>query len=166
LTRSGAQVTKLQGAKLLLALEVAMLMLFRSLPVTAVFAFGWFSPALAQDSEVAAGAAEYRVACYQCHGEAGKGDGPMAQFLTIKPADLTQLAKKNSGKFPFLDVFQIIDGRAVVKAHGEGPMPIWGDRYVVQSGAAGAEPYKSYTAEPFVRARILELTYYIQSIQQ
>ena len=26
--------------------------------------------------------------------------------------------------------------------------------------------YKSYTAEPFVRARILELTYYIQSIQQ
>jgi hypothetical protein len=27
------------------------------------------------------------------------------------------------------------------------------------------EPYRSYTAEPLVRARILELTYYIQSIQ-
>ena len=59
-----------------------------------------------------------------------------------------------------------IDGRAVVKTHGDGPMPIWGDRYTVQSGAAGAEPYKSYTSEAFVRARVLELTYYIQSLQQ
>lgn len=142
------------------------MMFFRTLTVAALVAFGWMTPALAQDSEVAAGAAEYRVACYQCHGEAGKGGGPMAQFLTIKPADLTQIAKKNNGKFPFLEVFQTIDGRAVVKAHGEGPMPIWGDRYMAQSGAAGIEPYKSYTAEPFVRARILELTYYIQSIQQ
>lgn len=143
-----------------------MLMSYRILTVAACAAFSWASPALAQDSEVAAGAAEYRIACFQCHGEAGKGDGPMSLLLTIKPADLTQLAKKNNGKFPFLDVFQTIDGRAVVKAHGEGPMPIWGDRYVAQSGAAGVEPYKSYTAEPFVRARILELTYYIQSIQQ
>jgi hypothetical protein len=45
-------------------------------------------------------------------------------------------------------------------------MPIWGDRYTVQSGAAGAEPYRSYTSEPFVRARILELTYFIQSLQE
>ena len=90
----------------------------------------------------------------------------MAQFLTIKPADLTQLAKKNNEKFPFRDVFQIIDGRAVIKGHGEGPMPIWGDRYTALSPATGVEPYRSYTAEPFVRARILELTYYIQSIQQ
>jgi mono/diheme cytochrome c family protein len=132
----------------------------------AIGTLGLAAPALAQDSEVAAGAAEYRIACYQCHGEAGRGDGPMAQFLTIKPADLTQLAKKNNGKFPFLEIFQIIDGRAVVKAHGEGPMPIWGDRYTVESGAKGLEPYRSYTAEPFVRARILELTYYIQSIQE
>lgn len=132
----------------------------------AIGTLGLAAPALAQDSGVAAGAAEYRIACYQCHGEAGRGDGPMAQFLTIKPADLTQLAKKNNGKFPFLEIFQIIDGRAVVKAHGEGPMPIWGDRYTVESGAKGLEPYRSYTAEPFVRARILELTYYIQSIQE
>lgn len=134
--------------------------------VATIFACGAAVPALAQGSQVSAGAAEYKIACYQCHGETGKGDGPMAQFLTIKPADLTQLAKKNNGKFPFLEVFQIIDGRAVVKAHGEGPMPIWGERYTVQSGAAGVEPYRMWTAEPFVRARILELTYYIQSIQQ
>jgi len=90
----------------------------------------------------------------------------MAKYLTIKPADLTVLSEKNHGKFPFLQVFQTIDGRAMMKTHGEGPMPIWGDRYKAQSGAGGVEPYKTWTAEPFVRARILELTYYIQSIQQ
>ena len=100
-----------------------------------------------------------------CHGAGGKGDGPMAAFLTIKPSDLTVLAKNNNGQYPFLKVFQTIDGRAVLKAHGEGPMPIWGDRYKAETGA-GLEPYRSYTSEPIVRARILELTYYIQSLQE
>jgi mono/diheme cytochrome c family protein len=121
--------------------------------------------ALALD-DLAAGRAEFQASCQSCHGEKGTGDGPLAKYLTIKPADLTQLSKANNGQYPFLKVFQTIDGRAVFKTHGEGPMPIWGDRYTVTSGAAGAEPYRSYSAEPFVRARILELTYYIQSLQQ
>lgn len=139
---------------------------FRSALLAMIFSVGAVGTAHAQDDQVAAGAAEYKVACFQCHGEAGKGDGPMAQFLTIKPADLTLLAKNNNGKFPFREVFQTIDGRAGVKAHGEGPMPIWGERYTAQSASNLIEPYKSWTAEPFVRARILELTYYLQSIQQ
>lgn len=122
-------------------------------------------PVLAQD-DLESGRNEFRLSCVACHGEGGNGDGEMAQFLTIKPADLTALSKKNNGQYPFLQVFQTIDGRAVVKAHGAGPMPIWGDRYSVASGAAGAEPYKTYSAEPFVRARVLELTYYIQSLQK
>lgn len=138
----------------------------RPILLAAVSAIGAVSAAHAQESDVAAGAAEYKVACFQCHGESGKGDGPMAQFLTIKPADLTQLAKKNQGKFPFREVFQTIDGRAGLKAHGEGPMPIWGERYTAQSSTNLIEPYKSWTAEPVVRARILELTFYLQSIQQ
>lgn len=133
---------------------------------SAILAIGAVSTAHAQDSDVAAGAAEYKVACFQCHGESGKGDGPMAQFLTIKPTDLTLLAKKNNGKFPFREVFQTIDGRAGLKAHGVGPMPIWGERYTAQSSVSLIEPYKTWTAEPFVRARILELTFYLQSIQQ
>lgn len=123
------------------------------------------NPALAQD-DLAAGKAEFQASCQSCHGESGKGDGQMAKYLTVKPADLTLLSKANNGQYPFLKVFQTIDGRAVVKTHGEGPMPIWGDRYTVTSGAGGAEPYKSYTSEAFVRARVLELTYFIQSLQQ
>jgi mono/diheme cytochrome c family protein len=120
---------------------------------------------LAQN-DIEAGRKEFSQSCMTCHGVSGKGDGEMAKYLTIKPADLTELSKKNNGQYPFMKVFQTIDGRAVVKAHGAGPMPIWGDRYTVDSGAAGAEPYKTYSAEPFVRARILELTYYIQSLQK
>jgi cytochrome c oxidase cbb3-type subunit 2 len=40
---------------------------------------------------VASGRAMYKKAgCPECHGERGKGDGPSARDLRIKPADLTQ----------------------------------------------------------------------------
>jgi mono/diheme cytochrome c family protein len=35
--------------------------------------------------------------CAVCHGPSGKGDGPAANALTKKPADLTQLTAKNGG---------------------------------------------------------------------
>ncbi|MCB1380598.1 MAG: c-type cytochrome [Alphaproteobacteria bacterium] len=122
--------------------------------------------AAAAEDDLAAGRAEYERSCVACHGADGKGHGEFAKYLTVKPADLTQLAKANHGQYPFQKIFQVIDGRAVARAHGDGPMPIWGDRYIASSGAAGAEPYRTYSAEPFVRARILELTYYIQSLQE
>lgn len=118
------------------------------------------------------GADEYRISCLSCHGVGGKGDGPMAQFLTIKPTDLTQLSNNNggqypdlkAGRFPFARVFQIIDGRTVVSGHGDRAMPVWGDRYVAEkSGKYG--PYLGAN-EHVVRGRILELVYFIQSIQQ
>jgi mono/diheme cytochrome c family protein len=71
--------------------------------------------------------AEFRNSCAACHGAEGKGDGPMAVLLTVKPPDLTVLAEKNQGNFPFSQVMRIIDGRAAVGAHGPREMPIWGD---------------------------------------
>lgn len=118
------------------------------------------------------GASEYRVSCLSCHGVGGKGNGPMAKFLTIKPSDLTQLANTNggqypelkAGRYPFTKVFQVIDGRTVVSGHGDRAMPVWGSRYLAEeSGAYG--PYLG-AYEQTVRGRILELVYYIQSIQQ
>jgi mono/diheme cytochrome c family protein len=138
---------------------------FRTIVLGGLLLAGAVLPAGAQD-DLAAGRAEYQKSCANCHGDGGKGDGPLAQYLTIKPSDLTALKKANNGEYPFLKVFQTIDGRAVVKAHGAGPMPIWGDRYQAESGAGGAEPYRTYTAESFVRMRLLELTYFIQSLQE
>lgn len=63
------------------------------------------------------------------HGSAAKGDGPMADQLGTAPAGLTQLAKKNGGIFPINAVYEKIDGRQEVKAHGSREMPVWGYRY-------------------------------------
>ncbi len=46
----------------------------------------------------------------QCHGEGGKGDGPAGVSLTKPPADLTQLAARNNGKFNRTGVERFIKG--------------------------------------------------------
>ena len=77
----------------------------------------------------------------------------MAGSITPKPSDLTVLSKNNGGEFPYERVFMMIDGRGALAAHGSGQMPIWGDRYSLE------------VKQPIVRARILELTYYLREIQ-
>ena len=44
------------------------------------------------------GQAEYLNSCAVCHGPEGKGDGPLAEELMTRPADLTVLSKKNKGR--------------------------------------------------------------------
>jgi hypothetical protein len=113
-------------------------------------------PGLAQEAEVtAAGKQEYQRYCRTCHGETGKGDGFMARYLTVTPADLTQLRIKYGGRFPFWDVYATIDGRKMVTAHGDGEVPIWGALFRWEEGGN----------TDVVRGRILQLVYYLQSIQ-
>lgn len=108
------------------------------------------------------GADEYRISCLSCHGVGGKGNGPMANLLTVEPSDLTAIAKKNEGTFPLDKILRMIDGRHGVTGHGDRDMPIWGARYLRED----AERYGPFGGEDVVRLRILELVYYIQSIQQ
>ena len=58
-------------------------------------------PVLRDAAAVAAGAELYAANCASCHGREGKGKGPMAQTLKVKPPDLTKLSKRNGGTFPF-----------------------------------------------------------------
>jgi mono/diheme cytochrome c family protein len=109
-----------------------------------------------------AGADEFRISCTVCHGEGGQGGGPLAKLLTVKPADLTKLSQRNSGRFPLDQMLQIIDGRTQVSGHGTREMPVWGSRYEAEIG----KEYGPYGNEAIVRARILELTYYLQTIQK
>ena len=108
------------------------------------------------------GASEYRISCLSCHGVGGKGNGPMAEFLKVTPSDLTVISKNNDGVFPLDQVYRMIDGRQGVTGHGDRDMPIWGARYQRQD----AEMYGPFGGDEVVRLRILELVYYIQSIQQ
>lgn len=73
------------------------------------------------------GAALYRTYCASCHGESGRGDGPIAEHLRVPPADLTQITRRNQGVFPDEKVRKAIDGREVYRSHGTSEMPVWGD---------------------------------------
>ncbi len=121
------------------------------------------TPAMAEEAEdeFALGRAEYMTACAACHGEAADGNGPIAPMFKVRVPTLTDLARRNDGVFPFLDVFHIVDGRSEVRGHGN-PMPIFGNRYRVQEEEHGS----LFGTETLVRARVTELVLYLQSIQE
>lgn len=81
------------------------------------------STASAQD--VAQGRDVFQNHCATCHGTGARGDGPMADVLSVVPTDLTALAASNGGEFPTARVVRRVDGQREVLAHG-GPMPLWG----------------------------------------
>jgi mono/diheme cytochrome c family protein len=108
------------------------------------------------------GADEFRNSCAVCHGDDGRGGGPLAKVLTVKPADLTQLSKRNDGVFPIERVTETIDGRTQVAGHGTREMPVWGTRYEAEVG----RQYGPYGSEAAVKTRIHVLVRYLQSIQE
>ena len=59
----------------------------------------------------------------------------MAPSLKVMIPDLTELSKRSGGRFPDERVREIIDGRAVLPAHGSRPMPVWGYELEAQAGA-------------------------------
>jgi mono/diheme cytochrome c family protein len=112
--------------------------------------------------EVQTGREHYEAKCAVCHGADGKGDGPVADMLTKRPSDLTQLSKNNGGAFPFWTAYEIIDGRRDVGAHGTREMPVWGKQFYQQN--RGGTP--GISTETIVRGQIMELLIYLRSIQQ
>ena len=108
-----------------------------------------------------AGKIEYQRSCEICHGVSGKGDGPYASNLLIKPADLTVLARNNNGTIPIPNIYRMIDGRDDFAFHGDTRMPIWGNRYRSES-ISEIGPNNSQT---FVRGRIFELLIYLDTLQ-
>jgi mono/diheme cytochrome c family protein len=114
----------------------------------------------AQDMEVIMGGdIEYQNHCAVCHGVDGKGQGLMSRYLTVQPADLTLLSKKNGGTFPFWEIYRAIDGREV-RGHGTREMPIWGDRFRAQAGGNDSG------SRAQVAGRLLGLVFYLQYIQE
>lgn len=111
------------------------------------------------------GRSEFVANCSGCHGVSGKGDGHFKQFLNRAPADLTVLSKKNGGVFPMKRVYESIDGRSPLPAHGApGEMPIWGSAYAVQAQREGM--VAGMTPEIYVRTRINLLIDDLNRIQQ
>ncbi len=103
------------------------------------------------------GRQSFRVYCATCHGTEGRGDGPVAEHLTVTPADLTQISRRNGGEFPFDDVVKTIDGRETKRSHGSSDMPVWGDAFKLTREEPDDEG---------VRQKIDELAHFIESIQE
>lgn len=115
----------------------------------------------AQEMEVIAGGEiEYQNYCAVCHGVDAKGQGLMSRFLNVRPADLTQLRKKNGGAFPFWQTYRVIDGREEVRGHGSPDMPIWGDRFRTQAGGNDSG------SRAQAAGRVIGLVFYLQHIQE
>lgn len=106
-------------------------------------------------AKAAVGRSVYRAYCGACHGQEATGDGPVAQYLTPAPPDLTLIRQRREGEFPLDEIRRIIDGREPVPGHGSSEMPVWGDAFV----RAGAE------SEEEVEAKIEALVHYLWSIQ-
>jgi mono/diheme cytochrome c family protein len=101
------------------------------------------------------GAYLYRTFCATCHGENGKGNGPIADTLRRSPSDLTAISARAGGAFPRAQVIAIIDGRKPVPGHGSSEMPVWGD---VLRRTEGND-------EAIIHRRIEALVMHLQSIQ-
>ncbi len=101
------------------------------------------------------GAAAYLRYCASCHGRGGRGDGPLADGLTVRPRDLTTLARENGGAYPETLVYQVVDGRGVVSFHGPREMPVWGRRFA----AEGRD-------EAGIEATVGALVAYLESLQR
>jgi mono/diheme cytochrome c family protein len=96
--------------------------------------------------------------CSACHGEAAKGDGPVAGSLNVNVPDLTRLRERHDGAFPADLVRATIDGRNLAAAHGTRTMPVWGYEFWVTEGA-------DRQAEADARKVINRLIQYLESIQ-
>jgi mono/diheme cytochrome c family protein len=122
----------------------------------------YIAPAWAVNQQALdAGKRLYVKYCATCHGRDAKGDGPLAPALKTKPPDLTGLAHRHGGKFPYVDVLDILDGSVSYPAHGSAEMPAWGETFQSDDpGASGAA-----MEQAVVRGRLMLLTDYLRTIQ-
>jgi mono/diheme cytochrome c family protein len=98
----------------------------------------------------------FKTYCASCHGREARGDGPLAATMRRRPANLTEIAKRNKGTYPGDLVYRIIDGRTKVPGHGGPDMPVWGDTFMRTADDAD---------EASVKHRIQALVDYLETIQ-
>ena len=92
--------------------------------------------------------------CSACHG--GDGKGLRIDSLAIQPADLTLLTSSyRTGKFPILEVAQMIDGRNMARSHGTREMPVWGEVFSEQE----------HLSEDQIKGKLGEIIAYLMTIQ-
>jgi mono/diheme cytochrome c family protein len=114
--------------------------------------------AASEAQEANAGAKLFHQYCASCHGEKGKGNGPVAPYLTVQPLDLTAIAERRDGTFPEEQIIRIVAGEENPPGHGTRTMPVWGEQ--LQDDLIGG-----VNKATVARGRIAFLVDYLQAIQ-
>lgn len=105
---------------------------------------------------IPSGQVMYKQFCAACHGGDAKGNGPAAATLKTPPPDLTTLAKRHMGKFPYEYVTDILRFGPGLTAHGSSDMPTWGPIF----------EFIDKNNERAVQQRIKNLCAYLASLQE
>ncbi len=121
--------------------------------------------ALDEEAQLKLGENEFISSCAACHGADGKGKGPVAEVLSTKPSDLTQITNNFSGQFPDEHIYKVIDGREMINPHGDKQMPIWGHRYIAEAHVLANQVPHDVDAQALRFGRIISLVRYVESIQ-
>lgn len=98
----------------------------------------------------------YERYCVSCHGPEGRADGPLARDLAVTVPDLTTMAARNGGTYPFARVKAIVTHGETLRGHGSEDMPAWGDAFKKTSGIAA----------PTVDEAITNLAHYMWTLQK
>ncbi len=107
-----------------------------------------------KQTSAASGKEMYTQYCAPCHGTDGKGNGPAGSAMKAPPTDLTQLARKNNGKYPDSHVAQVLK-EGGPGAHGSAEMPVWGPLF------RSLDKYH----DAAVQQRVSNLVTYIEKMQ-
>lgn len=112
--------------------------------------------------EVGAGGAraDFATYCAACHGNDGRGGGPLAEGMEPVPADVTLVMRRNGGVFPKTQVMGHIAGYTMGRS--ESPMPqfselLEGPQVMFDDGSGQTVP---------TPARLVALADYVQSLQR
>jgi mono/diheme cytochrome c family protein len=124
------------------------------------------APIVGSAQDLALGRVEYMANCAQCHGIGGRGDGVIAGYLTMPPADLTALARGSGGMLREDEIYATIEGSRRPGPHGTREMPAWGERYSVEAAEAYGFTYTPAEQTDFIHRRISALVDYVVSLQE
>lgn len=110
--------------------------------------------------DAADGKTLYEGLCASCHGVDARGEGPVAEVLSVSMPDLTRLSARNGGKFPLRWVEDSIRGPETLEIHGGPQMPLWGPAL---EGVFETLPHVNRQA--FAANRIRRISRHLESLQ-
>lgn len=105
------------------------------------------------------GQAPFDQYCASCHGKAADGQGPMAEQLKTKPADLRKLHVEFGSPLAKPRLREVIDGRDMPRSHGTSDMPVWGEKLLA------SVPPTPDGKEFFKRGTIFVIIDYLETLQ-